>query len=565
MFPQEGQVVRLCRTRELTKLSECYNAPIEPRKCFGRWTINGRGFRKRVGRLPFTPGENKLQWTTLGGVVFHMPERYVVSDTSASLAGAFTRLDGRRPDEDTLFKNNFVIAPRSGRRLRRYLDSYYAKVRDRLSVYLRYVEDNIVEWHKLAHDALHAKKDLRIRSYYELLRQHNMMTGLFMKNITCKLKIPEFAKMGKNGRIIGDYTCPGSLLAGFLINPLKYAFAERISHAGVSYEFCAKTKVENVESSVQHFLEQESAFLYHSDDSIAKIGSLMANLDISSCDRSNSPAVFERLVWFYERFPTLQAIIQRAVDQCQQPIVIVNPDISLQRAEIIKAKPLFPMEFSGTILTTLLNNIASSAICLSISYHRKHSKCDRLSIERAAAAVGYIVTIDECPSVEHLQFLKNSFYHDDGGQLRSFLNCGSYLRGFGTQWGDYVFNKKKGETLDDAIRYKNWAVLQGFKHAGETSILRALGAAPGCARPRKYDSTVVDRQVRNDLAFKTIGESLRPAVPDSVLCERYGFSPESLHSFCKSVRRLDVGDVMSHEVVRLIMAKDYGYSATFVR
>lgn len=540
------------------------------------WKFNGRRFKKLLGVLPFTPGavnrtEKSNQYETVGGPSFHSKSSVVYGNTVVNLGKAMNRLDAARPNEDALRLANLNIAPKKGRRLARYLDSYYRKVRAHLTPDLFSLRDALTEQIECALDPTHPKYAVRLRAIRELIRGVNVFDSLFTLGITVKLKIPETAKYGKDGRVIGDFSCPGSLLAPFLVGPLKHAFGHRIEYDGCTIVFCESTEPTHVDTIIEEMCDSpHNYFVYFSDDMCCKIfepdGPKLYNLDISACDRSNTRPVFERLRWFYNG-TGWDELIDKAIRQCELPVTILNPEDRngrLHRTERITAQTKNPKEFSGTILTTVLNNIASAAICLSIhhSLSSGHWTGTGGDIARCAAAVGYIVTAQECRSEADLQFLKLSFWRDSAGRLHSFLNLGAIIRNFGSTWKDYPYDGRK-ETLDDAIRFRNWAVLQGYRHAGDNPLLEALRCSPGCQRPTNL-SIATTRVIMNSVAVSNRYKSSQSAVkrqpvPSRILMNRYNLTDQEWEELCSFTREADVGDIIFAPAVSKILHCDYGY------
>lgn len=398
-----------------------------------------------------------------------------------------------------------------------------------------------------------------------LLERECMISSLFMKNVTVKLKVPEAAKAGKGTRAIGDFTCPGSLLAPFLVGPLKSAFAQRIEHDDCVIRFVESTDKDVIdEIMTEMYVSEKNYFVFFSDDMVCKIirngRAEFYNLDISSCDKSNSRSVFMRLKWFFED-SGWHELIERAIEQCRSPIYMMNPH---DQNEYITAQTIDYTEFSGTILTTPLNNIAASAICLSIHYHLSRARDDEETpdiVSRSAFAVGYLVTAERCTTPEEIQFLKMSFWEDTDGRLHSFLNLGAILRSFGTCWMDYPFNSKKGETLDDAIRYRNWSVLKGYKHAGCTEVYEALVASRGCVRGKIQHSRIIDSHVANENLHKHwLSTTERLPVPRDSILKRYGMDLAEYRELCKLISESDVGRHIHCTAVYRILEKDYAYA-----
>lgn len=478
------------------------------------------------------------------------------------------RIIGKRDLEELKTVNNMRVSPHfSNRKLSRLLNKYFKRTKNIIEPLLFILGDDIEEQIRLA-TAPHIKRKLRIKAIKELISRGEMLNSLFMQKIAGKIKIPEFAKNGKKPRLIGDYSCPGSLLAGFLVPIMKYAFSQPQVLHGSRLRFVYSTDAQELD---QIFEEADKSifdeYIFFSDDMCCKVKVngvyRWFNLDISSCDASNGPPVFERLLWFFDHNLNFSNLMSRAVMQCQQRLVIHHPN-GKKVGENVSAKPTVPIEFSGTQLTTILNNIAASSICISICYHLhlmsgNHVDIDNL-VTKAALAVGYEVTVDHCEALHDVQFLKHSFYHDEQGHVRSFVNAGALLRSFGTCWMDLPFDRKLGESLEGAARMRNWQTLQGFKHSGLQLITTPLLESPAATKYEGYKKLLT--QMTRESEYKMyISSSIsqRRSVPVSVFSARYSLDNDELNQLLFLLQASNIGDVLTCSAIDKIMTKDYGY------
>lgn len=500
------------------------------------------------------------------GPTFDIPARCCYRSSIINYESMLLRIIGKRKLEEVKNLNNLKISPyNSNRGLTRMLNKYYSCVKDRLLPMLSIIGDTLSEQISLACSP-HIKRKLRIKAINQLINKGECLNTLFMKNITCKIKIPEFAKNGKKPRLIGDYTCPGSLLAGFLIPIIKHAFSTPVIIENTRIRFVYSTDSHELDSI---FTEMDNSvfdeYCFFSDDMCCKVHSSDGiphwyNLDISSCDSSNGPAVFERAVWFFDETLDFGNLLTRAVLQCQQRVVIHHP-AGKKYKEVITAQPTQPIEFSGTQLTTLLNNIASSAICISLLHYKKFLREGETFSEltvRAALAVGYEVTVDPCEDVYDVQFLKHSFYRVDG-KLCSFVNLGTLLRSFGQCWMDLPYNTKLGESFEGAARMRNWQILTGFQHSGLQSIINVLLQSP-CAKKMDGYHQLINR-VKNEQHNKMYHSSTtRNAVPVNILLDRYRLTFDEFDELVELLSGCDLGQIITTTAIDKVVHKDYGYS-----
>jgi len=543
--------------------------------------INGKRF-ERSKLLPFSTYENYAkQYTTVFGPSFYHPDKVVYGKSVVNVSSALQRVDGIRENEDDLRNNNKVLGPGGNRRLGRFVNSYYEKVKQLLDPKLSALADSLVETIKCATDPNHSKVIIRTRAIKKLVATASLLNDLFNEDkhgqpkVTGKIKIPEFAKVGKKARLIGDFSTEGSLIAAFLVPLLKYAFGNEICMGDDSIVvFCSTTNAKEIDDL---FTRAENSdknyFIFFSDDMACKLtvnGSTnWYNLDISSCDASNGQPIFDRVAWFFDSNSQSHDLINRACRQCSDStLCIMHPAGMGQVKERITAKCSSPVEFSGTSLTTLLNNVASSGIACSIIYHLR--KWDTSSVDKyltkCAFAVGYAITIDTCDVIEDLQFLKMSFSrtvdHESGNAvMSSWTNLGPLMRGAGTCFMDLPYSRKLKETLPDAARMRNYQTLKGFKHSGRSAIYQALELAPGYQKPVGVYKALLAKTAKDYLQKVYLNTpSQRTDVPLECILRRYRISVTEHSSFIDLLKNSDVGDIITHTVSTAILAKDYGYS-----
>lgn len=288
------------------------------------------------------------------------------------------------------------------------------------------------------HEDPHLKKALRVLAWKDILDFNLLEDDMWYlpgKGTLYKMKIFEIAKPGKTPRMIGDLGVHASLQGFRITKFLKHAMAvEPFSYRGGEIEFCPKPAPAALESVFRKLIDPPGKFyfVYFSDDACLSIktptGILRFNLDISSCDASHTASLFKAL-----RTLTPERVrkdIDHLVNQCSTPITIYD---LIDRKKKVTLKPNSPRLYSGSTLTTAINNLANILIALSIA------ESDCLSAEdviRAAAKAGYIVTCLDCSDWHKLQFLKHSPVIDTDGQLRALLNIGVLLRLSGTCKGD---------------------------------------------------------------------------------------------------------------------------------
>lgn len=322
-------------------------------------------------------------------------------------------------------------------------------------------------------ERLHPKRKLRMQAYQELIDKGTLLTMDYLRSIGGKLKCPEWAKPGKFPRLVGDYTCPGSLLGGAVCACIKHVFEEWYVIKDLQMRFVFTPDYNTLKDCYSRLLtEGVFTFIYHSDDACASIPCLdkqvYVNIDISSCDASNGVSVF-KFVSNLVKDTYWGRVVDLCIKQCEKPLKIFNPRNPREKVKLTNVGG--PIEYSGTVLTTLLNNVATSAICLSIYVNCRnvHSRNISSSIAKAAAAVGYKVTVEVAEVFEDVQFLKTSPTRCSN-DVSVFLNFGVILRSYGSCNGDLP---GRGSIAQRGY-LRNCEITQGMCHAGDSSIMRIL-------------------------------------------------------------------------------------------
>lgn len=363
--------------------------------------------------------------------------------------------------EGHLRRNNVKFFTGKRRKSRVY-NSILSRIRND-AVHVLANGDDVMAALKKYSEMKHSKRQIRLRSFKGLCDK-GLLTGYFTEVIQGKLKLFEKAKPGKPPRYIGDYSTPGSLLGGYLCDVLKHCFGER-NVGNVIFSYVGSAEPEEMDRIGKMLRDDPRDQCYFfSDDMLMKIGGKYYEVDISSCDMSNTWAVFAKTLSLVAGFATWENLLRRVIRQCALPVYHKNPRNKSQK---LKFRPIDPIEFSGTTLTTLLNNLASLAICVMSILNGAQSKED---IAASAFACGYKVTCHERSSLEECQFLKHSWDTNDMGEPKSFLNLGAMLRSFGQA------DRELPGRGDLRVRAYDWcsAVVRGYKHSGNHVVLQAI-------------------------------------------------------------------------------------------
>jgi len=207
-----------------------------------------------------------------------------------------------------------------------------------------------------------------------------------------------------------------------------------------------------------------------------------------------------------------------------------------------------PIEFSGTTLTTELNNLASQAILMSIYIMTVgKSKAETLDvIPLAAQSVGYQVSVEVVEKLEDFQFLKTSPFLMNGS-MDCFLNLGVALRCIGSCDGDLP---GRGD-IELRAEQRNGQIVAGMVHAGDNCVMSALrGRFPLLSGEKKPVHWLVDGMT----GFEN------SKVDMDVLCRRYNVTSAEIEYFMIILGGAKCGDVIRTAFTDAVYAKDYGYS-----
>lgn len=409
---------------------------------------------------------------------------------------------------------------------------------------------------------IHPKRALRVQDYNNLVLSGKLGHGVYTARVKGKNKIIEFAKPGKYSRLINDLTVSGSLYGGYLADACKTAMAGEhiveLRGKTARSSFVKSPDIPILSECFEHLIcpQHDLEFVYFSDDSCVSIrcddGVYFCNLDISSCDSSNGVVIFDTLLELTKLNSAFHSVMKGCIDQCRLPLVLANPANEKERVTL---KTRNPVEYSGSVLTTLLNNVANSyiyhAIFAAISRHSRTGlrKADMKSlIIDAAASVGYIVTIVECPSYHSLQFLKHSPCMTEKG-ITAVLNAGVLLRMLGQCDGDLP---GRGDITARAEAF-NASLVQGVVHSGNTPLLR-------CLQKRFPVREVLPQHFTMPQSYTKTQGLAKGVISSGEFAQRYGSTAAEVDELVCLIHAARVGDKIFCDLVDRIMHVDYGLS-----
>lgn len=351
------------------------------------------------------------------------------------------------------------------------------------------------------HDDPHGKKMLRIQAFNDLIETGEISTDTWLKCVTYKMKKDEWAKPGKESRMIGDLKVPASLLGFRVTKFLKHAMNNKpLEYLGGTIYFCATPSHAELKYVFECLLNPPGRFffVYFSDDSCLSIrladGTIMrGDVDISSCDGSHGPSIFSALTNLCNG--NAQTTLKGLVKQCRASIRVF--DLS-DKKRYVQLRPHGPRLYSGSTLTTVINNLANIMIAVAIAEADIKEPGD---IQQAANEAGYIVTIDVASIFEELSFLKHSPCLDINGEWQPVLNLGVLLRMSGTCRFDLP---GRGDFTDRAEAFQR-ALLQGaYPRSSFTLIDNMKRAVSGSSS----NDAAATKAVSAMLSYKVDSENL---------------------------------------------------------
>jgi len=393
----------------------------------------------------------------------------------------------------------------------------------------------------------HPKRALRITAYDELAATGRIHDRLWCRSVLYKLKRDEIAKHGKYARAIADLGVAASLQGFRSTEFLKRAQEQIYGVRGGFIQF-VKTPDTSILQGVFNNLIQPSGRFYFccfSDDSCLAVrgeeGVRRFNLDISSCDASHGPGIFNAFIHLFPgQFRDDARIL---VEQCGLPIRIQSYSDPRRRVVL---EPKFPMLYSGSTITTCINNLASMLIAYAVSRVVVFTPD---AIIRAARDVGYIITLEECTLPEDLQFLKYSPVRDVRGVYRPVLNLGVLLRASGTCRGDLP--GRAHVPLEERAAIFQSALLAGLYPATDFTLIRNMRR--GLPAPRAL------REVAQFLEHRVLATTMPPAeFRDEDLYLRYRLLGAEIEVINNDFGGARFGEHMNHPVLGKILKRDYG-------
>lgn len=261
-------------------------------------------------------------------------------------------------------------------------------------------------------DNPHPKRQLRQATRRDAIA-HGFQSGIRLTKIDYKVKSGEILPPTKYMRAVGDLTCPGSTVLGYYLDYVKSTFNKDFHYKGCVAKYIKPGRdslKENFDSLIN--LKHNMYFGYFSDDSVCAIkcsdGTLWANCDISACDGSNYDPVFNLLKEAMSVDPRFENDVKACFDQLRAPCEIRSTQsmrkIGKERFKVL-LKTAEQVLYSGSVLTTAVNNTAGTVIFLAIADNltpnMTKAEATRI-IEMSASSVGFKLKVEVCENIQDL-------------------------------------------------------------------------------------------------------------------------------------------------------------------
>jgi hypothetical protein len=405
-----------------------------------------------------------------------------------------------------------------------------------------------LEWlQSVVHCLPSPKRHLYIM-WFESEREWNVISGGYFEWET-KVK-KEAGKVGKVPRVYGS---GGSACLVDKISPeiCKKAFKEWIpiseffnSTSLVMLKFCeaqAPKDSDDMYREAQGLLRDGTYFYIFSDDMfvVRKEGFRveLAECDISSCDSSNGPFVFG-FAYYLLRAVGGHDLATALIRQCTNNCRLRNPS---EDTEFVLLQPETFFEYSGSVLTTLLNNIASLMIAMGYCQQLIDNPTTYLAdLVAGASRNGWVITASTKSSWHGVTFLKRSYTGS-----HSFLCLGTIFRSLGV-----VEEGISCQTL--GLSYKAFSCLTDEQKFEKYLFIRVQGYTCENISP-----------VINAL-FERVG---LPKLPEVVSLEdyklRYGGEDWEWNVLLTEIASLKLGNIIYCNVLNRIYKIDYDLDNKF--
>ena len=527
--------------------------------------VSNRAWRSVQGKHFFVNGEvifpldtlnafDRSYRTTFGPFFASKASVYAETDHNVRI-GLWRMLGCRIPKRNKLPRSELF---RNELRLQRNQRKYVMERRPFIArlnrLYARHF-DNYMDMFleaKEHHADPHPKRLLRIEGMKNAEMCGNHLKAWSHRKVRAAFK-KELVLPGKKGRMIFDFGVERSLQGFRSAKMLKEAQSEDVYHDGGIFRFMKKPVHDLMKVAFHQFIHLPGLrflYLYFSDDAALAIrtpsGIQMFNIDISSCDRSHTPSLFNA---YRDLFPPqMQLEIEALIAQNRTPVCVRSKSIKKRKCTI---QPNRPFLYSGSPITTSINNLAS--LLLGLSYVEVDTNEDIESqIHDAADRAGYIVTVERATRMEDVQFLKCSPHFDPEREIHQVINLGVLLRASGSCKGDLP---GRGP-IEKRARIFQHALVHGLYPCLTNGIIRSMKLATRVTTLEAMSQS--DKRFYNDRYLK-LQDPRAITVSNHSLLARYRLTAPETVDLIDTLSRATLFDHITSSAVDKVLNRDYGY------
>jgi len=428
----------------------------------------------------------------------------------------------------------------------------------------------------------HPKKHLREQTFSDCAD-----SGIFHELGTVKVAINvkrvEFAKPNKKERAIGDFGCAASLVGARLMGDFKDCLGARrydCPSGKTSILFVKSPTPDTMFYALSFLLEEidigSLRMVYFSDDACIRWRHVdrdyFGNMDISSCDCSHRPLLFDLLL--QTTTGTYRQRMKLLVDQCRLPIRVMN---KTEDSGVLLSH-VDPKLYSGSSITTFINCYANSLIAFGLdSIDLSHTlPSDIPNLVRQTS--GYVVTFDGSEHIEGLQFLKMSPFlvsnhygswsnkdtsvrFIDPPEYGFFLNLGTLFRTLGRCKYDVPGSGPFESRFICYVYDVYYGIFGRYSgHVYDTMFRRLKILRSKYSYGLNYSTQQrIQQQAKRDYGDKFSSDDLpHVCVPDEVLMRRYDATLDEIYEFCSLFDKIDVGLSIRCPFTDKVLLLDYG-------
>jgi len=398
----------------------------------------------------------------------------------------------------------------------------------------------------------HSKKKLRMAV------NKKMASDVFcpLKSILYKGKDEELLAVGKK-RGIADLGAYRTQLTGAVAEDIKNGMSVPYKAGNYEYHYVMSPqadllsgvfrKLDNIEYNKCYMPQQgdDSAISAWCSD-----GKAMFNLDFSKCDNSHTDSTFDILLYMIKIAfgPTSPhyACISLAISYLREPITMRNKYNSKQK---IKYEFAFARLYSGSIITTMINNVACFLLLMQLKMLVPNpgavtKQQFQEHIIESARLIGFTLKCQVVNVLEEFQFLKHSCSFVNNVYV-PWVNLGTYVKSFGMFDGDLP--GKGSNTRFKAQKFISEVVVSR-KNWGSHQFNRS------------FNHLIIEMKV-SEIATdwkKYVDFDWGIEIPVDSLLARYKITEAEYDLACSHIARSTVYSIVYSDIINRIFQIDYG-------